>query len=450
MFNTINIVSVRDGLIIRRCYMKKIALLVLTITFSIGISAVVFAGAPARIVESNFTIDWSDEFNGTELDKNTWTPLIGNGSNYGNWEWGNNEKQFYKEENASVSDGSLKINAKYEANAGTAGSTTYNFSSARLVTQYKKTLGYGYIEAKIQIPSAKGIWPAFWAMGNNHQVWPRCGETDIMESFNTKKGLQSTIHFPRVDDNADLCNYCLYDVDDKTQWHTYGVYRDGNMLAFYFDRRMIDSYYTADGTYPCFQVSPWKSGTWEGKRSVLNDKQFLLLNVACGGNLAGGMPDSSLDVNMNVDYVRYYVENTATTAAPTTEVPTTTLAPTTTLMPTSIAPTPLVTTAVTPTLQPTKPVAVAKTKIKTAKNVKKRKIKLSIKKIKGVSGYQIRWCDNKKFDGYEQKNVKKPKLTIKGLDKKTTYWIKARAFKKVNSVKTYGKWSAKKKVKIKK
>ena len=91
-----------------------------------------------------------------------------------------------------------------------------------------------------------------------------------------------------------------------------------------------------------------------------------------------------------------------------------------------------------------------KVKIKSLKYKKKRKLVLKLKKLKGVAGYQVRWCDSKSFDGYEQKNTKKPKLTIKGLDKNTKYWVKARAYKKVNGAKLYGKWSAKKSKKVKK
>ena len=43
-------------------------------------------------------VNWSDEFNGTELNSDHWTPEIGNG----NWGWGNNEKEYYKANNISV------------------------------------------------------------------------------------------------------------------------------------------------------------------------------------------------------------------------------------------------------------------------------------------------------------------------------------------------------------
>lgn len=102
-----------------------------------------------------------------------------------------------------------------------------------------------------------------------------------------------------------------------------------------------------------------------------------------------------------------------------------------------------------PTVKPTvkKP---AKVKIKKAKNKKKRKIKITLKKVKGAKGYHIRYSDSKKFDGYWDKYTKKTKVTLKKLDKNTKYYIKARAYKLVNGAKLYGKWSKKKKVKVKK
>ena len=95
----------------------------------------------------------------------------------------------------------------------------------------------------------------------------------------------------------------------------------------------------------------------------------------------------------------------------------------------------------------------AKVKIKSAKKKKNaKKAKIVIAKVKGAKGYQIRYCDDRSFQGYETKTIKKNirKITLKGLDKKTQYWVKIRAFnKKNNGKKQYGKWSNKKKIKMK-
>ena len=72
----------------------------------------------------NYSLVWSDEFNGPSLSSD-WVHEIGNGS----WGWGNNELQFYKEENTVVEDGLLKITAKEESAA------SFNYTSSRIKTQ---------------------------------------------------------------------------------------------------------------------------------------------------------------------------------------------------------------------------------------------------------------------------------------------------------------------------
>lgn len=390
--------------------MKKLVLLLAVLTFSLGMSALVMAATPKSIDYNNMHIAWSDEFDGDSLNTNYWECQTGNGSKYGLYDggWGNNEKQWYREDNVSVADGMLAITAKQQSIAG------YSYTSGRIRTydydtnKPKVSIGLGYVEAKMKIPSAKGIWPAFWMLGNNGQTWPKCGEIDIEESFNIAKYAQGTIHFPDAS-GKDVYKWAQTTPAgyDKTGWNTYGVYRDGNGLSFYLNGEEYAWFSTKDGS--------------DGVRSVLNDDYHILLNFAVGGNLAGGTPPAgTLPLTMYVDYVRYYQEGApATTAAPTQKTTTTVSKP-------------------------------AKAKIKSLKNVKKKKLKITLKKVKGAQGYQIRWCDSKSFDGYEQKNIKKTKVTLKGLDKKTTYWVKARAFKKANGAKLYGKWSATKKKKIKK
>lgn len=91
-----------------------------------------------------------------------------------------------------------------------------------------------------------------------------------------------------------------------------------------------------------------------------------------------------------------------------------------------------------------------KVKIKSVKNLKGRKIKLSLKKVKGAVGYQVKIAENKRFNGYWNKNIKKTSYTFKKLDKNTRYYFKVRAYVKNGSKKLYGAWSKAKNVKVKK
>lgn len=95
-------------------------------------------------------------------------------------------------------------------------------------------------------------------------------------------------------------------------------------------------------------------------------------------------------------------------------------------------------------------VKVAKAKIKTAKNSSSKKIKLTLKKISGVNGYEIRYSTDKKFKKSVKKvTSKKTTKTITKLKKGKTYYIKVRAYKlDSKGKKVYGKYSAVKKVAV--
>ena len=91
--------------------MRKIVLLaasmVATLAMCVGVSAA--DSVPSDVNLNNFKLSWSDEFDGTSLNDAYWTPQIGNGIEYGNRGWGNNEKEYYKAENVSVSNRTMKI-----------------------------------------------------------------------------------------------------------------------------------------------------------------------------------------------------------------------------------------------------------------------------------------------------------------------------------------------------
>lgn len=88
--------------------------------------------------------------------------------------------------------------------------------------------------------------------------------------------------------------------------------------------------------------------------------------------------------------------------------------------------------------------------ILSAKNKNGRKISLSWKKIKGAKGYQIQYADNKKFKKKKSKQISKTKYIITKCKKKTTYYIRIRAYQSDGGKKFYGNWSNVKKVNVKK
>ena len=95
---------------------------------------------------------------------------------------------------------------------------------------------------------------------------------------------------------------------------------------------------------------------------------------------------------------------------------------------------------------------VKKSAIKTAKRSQNnKKLKVTLKKVRGASGYQIKYSTSKKFTKKTTKTIK-VKGTTKTIQKlkKKTYYVKVRAYKKIKGTTYYSKWSTVKKVKVRK
>ena len=148
-----------------------------------------------------------------------------------------------------------------------------------------------------------------------------------------------------------------------------------------------------------------------------------------------------------------------TTEAPTAEAPTTTEP--TTEAPTTAKPTTEATTtnkniqnasteiATETTVGPTVKITPAKVKVKkVARKAKGTKAKISLKKVKGATGYVVKISTSKKFKKKTTitKNVKLTTFTLKKLKKNKKYYIKVRAVRKTGKTKVYGLWSKPKRI----
>lgn len=271
-------------------------------------SSIEESSSPSHL--DDYSLYWEDQFDGNTLSNN-WEPMIGDGSNYNVYRWGNNEEQYYKKENATVSDGMLHITAKREVTSYTTEDNqvrTYQYTSARLRTTGKITTTYGYIEARMKLPEGTGMWPAFWMLPEGDfqgKWWPTNGEIDIMEA----KGrivnkISATIH-TGTSNGQDFYKYKDYTFlsseEGITGFHTYAVDWSLEGFKFFIDDKQF------------FEVTPYSYQGSNGMYAVSSNAPFdrpfhLLLNLAVGGNYDGGRsPDDNFtQAEMLVDYVRIY------------------------------------------------------------------------------------------------------------------------------------------------
>jgi beta-glucanase (GH16 family) len=277
---------------------------------------------PAACAAQIWTLAWSDEFDGA----------AGSPINSSNWQYDtgilnvNNEVEYYCAPGSSTPpcvsaapnahvDGNghlviqaIKINSSVTPYSG-------SWTSARLNTgKNLRNFQFGRLESSISLPVGAGLWPAFWALGNNigGVGWPSSGEMDFMENVPASGGLgpnafRSTIH---GGNSASSC-YCgenglgqsyTFPINHHsgpgvTAFHSYGAIWSTNMVQFYVD--------DPSNVFLVRTVNDLPAGfTWDFNRPF-----FLLLNLAVGGTGSwpgpadGNTPNPAI---MTVDYVRWY------------------------------------------------------------------------------------------------------------------------------------------------
>ncbi len=232
---------------------------------------------------------WNEEFDGDAIDTSKWSFEIGTGASG----WGNNEWEYYtdRKENAYIKDGVLHIRAQKEDYKGS------KYTSARMITKDKFNFTYGTVEARIALPTGKGIWPAFWMLGQNIDKvsWPACGEIDIIEAINDENIVYGTHHWQYNGNHASYGNntkdyYGTSKELDITQFHTYKMVWNEKLIAMYVD----------DFKYQEIDIEKAKDGL-----EAFHKPQFFILNVAVAGSWPGfEVDDTQFPNEMLVDYIR--------------------------------------------------------------------------------------------------------------------------------------------------
>lgn len=238
-----------------------------------------------------FVPELSDDFLGTTLDINKWTYETGTGCQYGICGWGNNESQYYKSQNATVSDGRLTITAK--KNDGGR-----SYTSARIKSQGKLSVQYGRIDIRAKMPFGQGIWPALWMLGEANDPWPAKGEIDIMEMIGgDETGRDDTTH-GTIHWDAD--GFYAYQGGSETldsgiladEYHVYSIVWTEESISWYLDGNP-NPYHFEDITYL--------------DRSEFRAPFYFIMNIAVGGNWPGYPDDSTIfPQEMVVDYIRVF------------------------------------------------------------------------------------------------------------------------------------------------
>lgn len=254
----------------------------------------------ASVAATKPSLIFDDEFSGSSLDNTKWNTCYDSYSAQyaGCTNHGNFESEWYQKSQVSVKDGNLVLTAQKKDTQGADSNgqpQRYAYTSGMVATgRYLKqapakwTMAYGYVEARINVPSGQGIWPAFWLLPVDHQ-WPP--EIDVMEVLgNNPSQALTTYHWRNTDGNTTAQDSSTYQSPTSLagSWHTYAADWKPGEIDWYIDGQVVKRFPNS---------------------AVTSKPMQLILDLAVGGTLPGN-PDATTPATarMYVDYVRAYAD----------------------------------------------------------------------------------------------------------------------------------------------
>lgn len=238
---------------------------------------------------------FSDDFSGDSLDRNKWATryLYQNET----MDYFTDESQRYRDSQISVSGGILNLRAEKKEGGS-------QFESGLIRSH--RTFYYGYYEARVFLPSGKGVFPAFWLEADYDQdgkFW-HPPEIDIFEYvINGTTDKPNMLHssaapwnipnpFTFVDPTFRTDFRVMVAKEDLNRdWHVAGFIWTPESISLFWDGRQI---YT-------------RKYEWLRKDGQLGPPAHLDFNFAVGGTKwAGknGIDEAAFPQAFKVDYVR--------------------------------------------------------------------------------------------------------------------------------------------------
>jgi beta-glucanase (GH16 family) len=266
-------------------YLKEVKQVLVTIGNNVSVGE----GYTTPLHYDGYKLIWNDEFDGSSVNTNNWVFEIGDGCPH-ICGWGNNELQYYRSENAWVSDDVLTIEAREQSFQGR------NYTSTRMKTQGKFSFKYGRVDIRALLPKGQGIWPALWMLGNNITSvgWPACGEIDIMELIGGGDGrdnrVHGTVHWDSNGHASAGGSYTLQNEIFADKYHVFTIIWDETFIRWYVN----------DVKYYEINITP-------SHMTEFHLPHFFIFNVAVGGNWPGSPNQTTIfPQQLRVDYIRVF------------------------------------------------------------------------------------------------------------------------------------------------
>ena len=239
--------------------------------------------------------------------------------NYWTFEEGykrNHEAQYYTKDNTWCENGHLVIEARKEDRTDSKGKV-YHYTSSSMTTRGKKdgeyisAWKYGRFEVRAKLPTYTGCWPAIWTLGTDGE-WPYNGEVDIMEYY--PSGSTELLHANVAWGSSQrwvaqwnsktkkLSDLIAKNPNWRDEYHVWRMDWDYDYIRLYCDGELLNET-NLDRTINPRNGSIWK---YDNQSPYRGRYQYLLLNLALGGDNGGSLAKTPFPCQYLVDYVRIY------------------------------------------------------------------------------------------------------------------------------------------------
>ncbi len=245
--------------------------------------AVIIAAASCAHKEG-WTLVWTEDFDGPEIDETVWSRV-----ELGRSDWDN--MMSLRPDLAFIEDGQLVLLGK--VNDGSSSDTTA-FVTGGLKSRGKKSFQLAKFEIKAKYNNVDGFWPALWLMPDCNLPEGEYAEIDIMEHLNSDDFAYQTVHSRYSLDvsRTEPKNHGTGPIKEN-DWNIYAaeVYRDS--ICTYINGEKTMTYPKVEGKEHQF---PWPDYPF-----------YFILSNQLGGAWVGEVknPDQ-LPSELKVDWIKVY------------------------------------------------------------------------------------------------------------------------------------------------
>lgn len=258
--------------------------------------------------QENWELVWHDEFDGSgPLNSEIWKAEHGFVRN--------EEYQWYQKENAYRQDGLLVLEAKLDSIPNPRyqeGSRDWKrnrpyakYSSASVNTSGTFNFLYGRMEVRARIPAVIGSWPAIWTLGQKGE-WPSNGEIDIMEYYhvagkpcilaNAAWGNDRRYQAVWNSKKVPYEHFLQKDAYWNEKFHIWRMDWDEKFIRIYLDDELLNE----------IDLSKTVNGSIGDHQNPFHAPQYILLDLAIGGQNGGEPVVDAFPMRYEIDYVRVY------------------------------------------------------------------------------------------------------------------------------------------------